>query len=107
MKIHSNGIDTLKPGQAVGTAGADRPGAAGKTDDAAGATAAVPTASVHLDGRSRMQSLRDRMGTGDVVDHAKVERVTKALAEGKFKVDSAVVADRLVQGAVDLLGKHK
>ena len=44
---------------------------------------------------------------GDDVDHAKVERISQAIADGSFRVDSSAVADRMISAATDLLAKHK
>ena len=38
-------------------------------------------------------------------DSAKVERIAKAIAEGKFVVNPAAVADKLIANARELLGK--
>ena len=38
-------------------------------------------------------------------DTAKVDRISAAIAEGKFTVDAEVIADKLIANAHELLGK--
>ncbi len=42
---------------------------------------------------------------GDVFDAAKVDRLATAIAQGKFVVNPAVVADKLIANALELLDK--
>lgn len=107
MKIPANGIDTLLSGQAVGAGRNERAtGADGK------ATGAPAAAAAGTPGRtdafsSKIQSLRDQVAAGEVVDQAKVERVQKAIADGTFTVNAEAVADKMLQGAADLFGKRQ
>jgi negative regulator of flagellin synthesis FlgM len=42
-----------------------------------------------------------------VVDKAKVDEIKQAIAEGKFKVNAEVVADRLIDTVKELLSSRK
>jgi flagellar biosynthesis anti-sigma factor FlgM len=54
---------------------------------------------------SRIQSLGALVASGDVVDLAKVEAVSQAIAAGTFKVDAHAIADKMVQNSLDMLKK--
>ena len=53
---------------------------------------------------SRLNQLETHFGASDF-DAKKVEEVRQAIAEGRFKVDSAAVADKLLASVAELLGK--
>ncbi len=40
-------------------------------------------------------------------DAAKVERISKAIADGSFQVNAEVIADKLIANAQELLGKSQ
>lgn len=42
---------------------------------------------------------------GAEFDAAKVERITRAIAEGKFQVNAEVIADKLIANAQELLSR--
>jgi negative regulator of flagellin synthesis FlgM len=66
--------------------------------------AVAPTEKVQLsDLATRMNELESRFG-GDF-DARKVEEVRSAMAEGRFKVNTEAVADRLMASVAELLGK--
>lgn len=77
------------------SAGEPRSGAVGT--HSAGAASAEPSAKVKL---SEAVS-----STGDgVFDAAKVERISKAIRDGQFKINPEAIADKLIQNAQELLG---
>jgi len=101
MKIPPNGIETLLGGQAVGAGKNERAAAAdGKATTAAPASLGVAGKTDAFS--SRIQALRDKVAAGEVIDQAKVDRVSKAISDGTFKVNAEVVADKMLQGAADL-----
>lgn len=66
--------------------------------------AAPNSTSVHLgETSSQLQSMQGAMASTPVVDAAKVAAVKQAISEGKFQVNSTVVADRLIASVRDLL----
>jgi negative regulator of flagellin synthesis FlgM len=107
MKIRPDAIDKAATDK-VGAAKSQRPDAAGTRGNSAVAKAAAPGQSVHLDEfKSRLDALRAKIAGGDEVDAAKVERISQAVQDGTFRVDSAVVADRMLDDAKALLAKPK
>lgn len=53
---------------------------------------------------ARMAQLETQFGAADI-DTKKVEEVRTAIAEGRFKVNSEAVADKLLASVSELLGK--
>ena len=96
--------------RSTGTAAAaEAKGATGSAAKAkAGPTGTAPTdasAKVRLsDAVSGMLAGKDP--AGEVFDAAKVERLASAIAQGKFVVSPAAVADKLIANAKELLNKH-
>jgi negative regulator of flagellin synthesis FlgM len=82
-------------------------GIAAKT---AGQTSSAPTgdASVNLGATSaQLRSMEASMANSPLVDVAKVAEIKQAISEGRFQVNSGVVADRLIQTVKDLVGAQK
>jgi len=52
---------------------------------------------------SQLQSLESRIADVSVVDTAKVESIKQAITEGRFEVNSEVVADRLISSVREYL----
>jgi negative regulator of flagellin synthesis FlgM len=46
-------------------------------------------------------------GNDGTFDTAKVQRISQAISEGKFKVDAKNVADKLISNAQELLSRSK
>jgi negative regulator of flagellin synthesis FlgM len=53
---------------------------------------------------ARLSQLETQFGQGDF-DAKKVDEVRQAIAEGRFKVNSEAVADKLLSSVAELLGK--
>lgn len=53
---------------------------------------------------STAASLRTPAAAAEI-ETAKVERITQAIAEGRFKVNAEAIADKLIANAQELLGK--
>ncbi len=66
-----------------------------------GPSQAEPSAKVELS--DTVSSLSDSQGDG-VFDAAKVERISKAISEGQFRINPEAIADKLIQNARELLG---
>lgn len=52
---------------------------------------------------SQLNSMEASMANTPVADAAKVAEIKQAISEGRFKVNSEVVADRLIQTVRDLI----
>ena len=78
------------------------PAAAGEADKAAPSTAADPSAKVALSNTA--STLLSGSGAAEF-DAAKVDRISQAIGEGKFKINADVIADKLIANAQELLGK--
>jgi negative regulator of flagellin synthesis FlgM len=86
----------------VAPRGTGTAGAANDADKAAQSTAADPSAKVAL------SNVASTLLSGSSVaefDSAKVERISQAIGEGKFKINAEVIADKLIANAQELLGK--
>lgn len=93
--------------KSVGTpAGESRSGKGAGT----GQVAKAPEAGVNvaLSGLStKLQSLEATLSSGEIMDSARVAEIKQAIAEGRFKVNPDVVADRLLQTVQDLIRAYK
>ena len=93
MKVNNNGS-------------AGRPGGIAGPQDVTGARPAQPSPAPARSGggdrvditslSSQLQALESRLTDVSVVDSARVESIKQAIAEGRFNVNSEVVADRLI-----------
>jgi len=52
---------------------------------------------------AQLQSMESSIASSPIVDAAKVAEIRQAISEGRFKVNSEVVADRLIETARDLI----
>ncbi|MDD2686410.1 MAG: flagellar biosynthesis anti-sigma factor FlgM [Gallionella sp.] len=52
---------------------------------------------------SQLNSMENSMASVPVADAAKVAEIKQAISDGRFKVNSEVVADRLIQTVRDLI----
>ena len=99
MKIDN----TLKT---TGASGNDsRTGGSGKADAKKAPEAGV---SVELSGQAaHLQALDAQIASTEVVDSARVGEIKQAIAEGRFRVNPDVIADRLLQTVQELLRAYK
>ena len=65
------------------------------------AGAADPSAKVQLSDAAKLMSGADAAE----FDAAKVERISQAIADGSYKVNADVIADKLIANAQEVLGK--
>lgn len=66
-----------------------------------------PQARVTLsDLAGRLQQIEAEMGGAAPFDAARVEQITAAIREGRFKVNAGVVADRLIESMKELLASR-
>ncbi len=64
--------------------------------------------SVHLGATSaHLLSIENSMANTPVVDVAKVAEIKQAISEGRFHVNSAVVADQLIESVKELINTQK
>ena len=77
---------------------------------AGGGTQSVATggASVQLGATAtQLQSMEASMANTPLVDAAKIAEIKQAISENRFRVNSSVVADRLIETVKDLIRSHK
>jgi negative regulator of flagellin synthesis FlgM len=64
--------------------------------------------SVHLGSTTaQLRSIESSMASTPLVDANKVAEIKQAIAEGRFQVNSGVVADRLISTVQDLIAASK
>lgn len=64
--------------------------------------------SVHLGSSSvKLRNLENSVANAPVVDKEKVEAIKKAISEGRFQVNSAAIADGLLDSVKDLISANK
>lgn len=64
--------------------------------------------SVHLGSTSaQLRSIEGSIASSPLVDTHKVAEIKQAISEGRFKVNSGVVADRLISSVQDLITASK
>jgi negative regulator of flagellin synthesis FlgM len=52
---------------------------------------------------SQLRGMESSMANAPVIDSAKVAEIRQAISEGRFKVNSGMVADRLIETVRDLI----
>lgn len=92
------------PGKTIGE-GASRAANRGKTESSAPAQQGSTSVSLGTTA-SQLHSMASSMADTPVVDSAKVAEIRQAISEGRFKVNSEVVADRLLQTVRNLIGNR-
>jgi negative regulator of flagellin synthesis FlgM len=71
-------------------------------------SAADSGTSVHLGSTTaQLRSIEGSIASSPLVDTHKVAEIKQAISEGKFKVNSGVVADRLINSVQDLITASK
>jgi negative regulator of flagellin synthesis FlgM len=71
---------------------------------ATGAAAAGPDASTQVALSSAAATLLSGTSSAEF-DSAKVERISKAIADGTYSINAEAIADKLISNAQELLGK--
>jgi negative regulator of flagellin synthesis FlgM len=56
---------------------------------------------------TQLHALESSLADVGVVDAARVDAIKQAISEGRFKIDSDVVADKLLTSVKELLLNHK
>lgn len=104
MKIEKTAKPLAAP---VAGEGQARPSAA-RTASQPPAAAPSGDASVHLGATSaQLRSMEAGMANSPLVDVAKVAAIKQAISEGRFQINSGVVADRLIETVKDLISAQK
>ena len=68
----------------------------------------APGVSVDLSPLSaKLQSIEEKIRTGDVANPARVNEIKQAIADGRFKVNPEVVADRLLATVQELIRAYR
>lgn len=98
--IKKMGVGVDKPTLDKGTTKASDKTASASSTAAASDNVTLSSASVQL------QSLESGLAAGEVFDANKVEEIKAAIARGDFSVDTAKVADGLLQSVKDLIQPH-
>lgn len=87
--------------QARTTSSAKQATASSQPSNSSGTSVHLGAASAHL------LSMENSMANTPVVDVAKVAEIKQAISEGRFQVNSGVVADRLIETVKELINTHK
>lgn len=99
MKI-DNSINPANPAGIPATSAVRSPA----TGPAASSPAAGGADAVHLSAlSSQMQSVGASLANAPVINQAHVDEIKQAIAEGRFKVNPEVVADRLMDTVRELI----
>jgi negative regulator of flagellin synthesis FlgM len=104
MKIEKT-VKPLPPTQ-IGEAGSRA--AAARTTGNKATSAETGGTSVHLgSGSAQLRSIEGNIANTPLVDVHKVAEIKQAITEGRFQVNSGVVADRLIDTVRDLITASK
>lgn len=102
MKIEGNGHKPV-----INVAAADEKALSARAD-ARKDNSSPFTPTVQLSTLSaRMREIESRLGNTEVVDAARVEQIKQAISDGRFKINSDVVADKLIDTVRELISSHK
>lgn len=85
---------------------AARPAARGQASQPAPASQSGTTSVSLGSTAAQLHSMESSMSGAPVVDARKVAEIKQAISDGRFKVNSEVVADRLLATVRDLIGKQ-
>ena len=82
--------------------------ASGKQPTPQGPVTSARSDKVELsEGSSLLQRVEEALSNVSVVDAARVDEVKQAISEGRFRVDSEIVADKLLAAVREHLLTHK
>ncbi len=56
---------------------------------------------------AQLRSMESRVANTPLVNASKVAEIKQAISEGRFQVNSSVVADSLIRSVTDLISAHK
>lgn len=71
-------------------------------------TATNNNTSVHLGTKStQLHDMESSMANAPLVNASKIAEIKQAISEGRFQVNSGVVADRLIETVKNLIRSHK
>lgn len=77
-------------------------------DNAPSSAAPAPGTSVNLGTTSaQLRSMESSVANTPLVNASKVAEIKQAISEGRFQVNSSVVADSLIRSVTDLISSHK
>lgn len=99
MKIDKS--NNALPGKAIGDT-TSRAASKGKAESAPAPQQGSTSVSLGSTA-TQLHSMESSMAGTPVADSAKVAEIKQAISEGRFKVNSGVVADRLLQTVRDLI----
>ncbi len=99
MKIDKS--NNALPGKSIGD-GASRAANKGKTNSSPAPQQGSTSVSLGSTA-AQLHSMESSMAGSPVADSAKVAEIKQAISDGRFKVNSEVVADRLLQTVRDLI----
>ncbi|BBI98754.1 flagellar biosynthesis protein FlgM [Ferrigenium kumadai] len=99
MKIDKS--NNALPGKSVGD-GASRTANKGKAESSPAPQQGSTSVSLGTTA-TQLRSMESSMAGSPVADSAKVAEIKQAISDGRFKVNSEVVADRLLQTVRDLI----
>jgi negative regulator of flagellin synthesis FlgM len=97
-------INPIRPGATSGV----QPTQSGHPAQQPGAGASSTADKVDITSlSSQLHALESSLADVGVVDAARVDAIKQAISEGRFKIDSDVVADKLLTSVKELLLNHK
>jgi len=100
VKIDSKFTPTPITNDGVGDSRAAR---AGRPDGAAGDSVEVQLSTL----AGQLQALQGQLESGSVVDAARVAEIRQAIADGQFKVNPEVIAERLLETVRELIAADR
>lgn len=100
MKIGSS-FDAHRPGDVAGAKPATTPAKSAEVPT-------EPAADVRLsDLSTKLADLEARLANTDAFDAKRIEQIKQAISDGRFKVNSEAVADKLIANVQEMLGTRK